>query len=447
VKEGSLDKPIRHPLDWQNSDFYDTAKIDEEFRRASDICHGCRRCFNLCDAFPRLFDLIDQTPEEAIEAVSSEDLAQVADACTLCDMCFMTKCPYVPPHEFDLDFPHLMLRYKAAQLRNHQVPRATQELTKVDRNSAIATKIAPLVNWVTDRQNKPVRAVIQAALGIDARAEVPKFQRETLMMRTARDAIVPNPKGPAQAEKFVIFATCYCNYNNTNIGVAAQRVLAHMGAMVATTYPECCGMPQLEHGDIAAVAAKAERVAIAMNTWLDQGYKVVALVPSCALMIKFEWPLIWPQNSLVQRLAAHTVDISEAVVALHKTYGNAPGLHPLANRAVTVHIACHARAQNMGRKAAEMLRLIPETHVDVIERCSGHGGTWGMSVDHFQLALKVGRPVVRQARRLGNTQMVSECPLAGIHINQGLKMSATSQNIEVVGHPIELLAQAYGLSD
>ena len=113
MSEGSLEAPERHPIPWQDPDFYNEEKLDEELRRQFDVCHGCRRCHNLCDSFPRLFDLIDEAESMELDTVDSKDFKSVVDACTLCDMCFLTKCPYVPPHEFNLDLPHLMLRYRA----------------------------------------------------------------------------------------------------------------------------------------------------------------------------------------------------------------------------------------------------------------------------------------------------------------------------------------------
>ena len=150
MSEGSLKAPIRHPVDWQNPDFFDEEKLDAELRRVFDLCHGCRRCFNLCDSFPRLFDMIDATESGELHDVGSDQFKPVVDACTLCDLCFMTKCPYVPPHDFDLDFPHLMLRYRAIEHRRGKKPLAVRELTKTDRNGKLAALAAPIANWASD---------------------------------------------------------------------------------------------------------------------------------------------------------------------------------------------------------------------------------------------------------------------------------------------------------
>ena len=156
MREGSLEAPTRHPLAWRDESFYDPAEIDKELRRVFDICHGCRRCFNLCDSFPRLFDLVDAAPTEELDSVKSEDFKPVVDACTLCDMCYLTKCPYVPPHEFNLDFPHLMLRYRAMEEKQGKIPFADKQLAETDRNGKLATLVSPLANWATARDNKIV---------------------------------------------------------------------------------------------------------------------------------------------------------------------------------------------------------------------------------------------------------------------------------------------------
>ncbi|MCH2393615.1 heterodisulfide reductase-related iron-sulfur binding cluster [Oceanibaculum sp.] len=445
MKEGSLEAPTRHPLAWTDPDFYDEAKLDEELRRVFDICHGCRRCFNLCDSFPRLFDLIDESESGELDSVSSADFKPVVDACTLCDMCFLTKCPYVPPHEFNLDFPHLMLRYRAVERKKQGTPFVEKQVTETDRNGKLAAPVAGIANWATDLKNGTTRGLMEKAGGIDKRAALPKFHSKTFTRAAKSDVPEVNTAAPAYGRKAALYATCFVNYNNPDTGMAARRVLAKNGVETEVVYPSCCGMPQLEQGDIESVAKKARAVAQEMKPWIDKGYDIVALTPSCALMLKFEWPLIVPDDEDVKRLSAATKDISEYVVDIAKKEGLAEGIQAL-DGGVTVHIACHARAQNIGQKAAEMLRLIPDTKVSVIERCSGHGGSWGIFKENFDIALKVGKPVARQALKEANKYVVSECPLAGLHILQGMeeieKDAAIPSQSE---HPIELVAKAYGL--
>ena len=460
MREGSLQAPTRHNLDWQNPDFYDEAKLDAELRRVFDICHGCRRCFNLCDSFPQLFDLIDAAPSGELHDVKSADFKPVVDACTLCDMCFMTKCPYVPPHSFDLDFPHLMLRYRAVQAKKGEVTFADQQLTQTDRNGELAKFVAPIANWATSTENKFTRGVLETVAGVHHEAALPEYASKTFVARSANMSPEVNLDAPAFGKrKAAIYATCTVNYNDPDMGMITRAVLAKNGVASEVVYPGCCGMPQLEQGNLAQVAENARKVATAMSNYIDQGYDVVALVPSCALMMKLEWPLIVPKDDpaypLVQKLAQATFDLTEYVVDIAKRHGLAAGLKPLAGP-VALHLACHARAQNMGAKATEMLKLLPESeNITVIERCSGHGGSWGVKKEYFDVALKVGKPVARKAAEILRTAeekaqpsfIASECPLAATHIAQGVERlgdAAPKQKARTL-NPIEIFAMSYGI--
>jgi len=444
MKEGSTEAPTRHPIAWRDPEFTDAAKLDAELRRVFDICHGCRRCFNLCDSFPRLFDLVDASPTEELDGVKSEDFKSVVDACTLCDMCFMTKCPYVPPHEFDLDFPHLMLRYRAAQNERGEIGFVHRQLGKTDRNGKLARLAAPLVNWASDEKNGLTRPIMEGVAGIHREAALPKYQSRALT-QIAREAPEVNRAGPAFGRKAVLYATCFAEYNTPEIGLATRAVLARNGVETEVVHPGCCGMPLLEQGAMAEVARSAAQVSAALKPWIEKGYDVIALVPSCALMLKFEWPLIEPDSADVKLLAESTYDVAEYVVVIAKKHGLAEGLQPLAG-GVAIHLACHARAQNMGPKGAEMLRLIPQTPVEVIERCSGHGGAWGVLKENFETALKVGKPVARTGRKSATTYLASECPLAAEHVRQGMeRVEGDKPPPETIRHPILLFAKAYGL--
>ena len=445
MREGSLEAPTRHVITWEDPDFSDRTKTEAEMHRIFDICHTCRRCFNLCDAFPRLFDLIDSSESGELDTVAVGDYQKVADACTLCDMCFMTKCPYVPPHEFNVDFPHVMLRYRAVELGERRIPWQQLELVKTDRNGRLAGAVAPLVNWASDRKNQLTRPPLNKVAGIDRNAALPKYHGRTFMMRSKNSAPPVDRAAPAYGRKAVLYATCFVNYNNPGIGEATRAVLARNGVETEVLYPRCCGMPQLEQGDLAAVAGSATKVAAALGPWIDKEYDIIALVPSCALMLKFEWPLIVPNDPAVGKLAKSTFDVSEYIVDIARKEGLAPGLSRL-DGGVTVQLACHARAQNMGQKAAEMLRLLPDADVAVIERCSGHGGSWGVIEGNFETALKVGRPVARQALKNAKPYLSSECPLAGMHIVQGMEILAGDELVpRSPVHPIELVARAYGI--
>ncbi|MGE0419296.1 MAG: heterodisulfide reductase-related iron-sulfur binding cluster [Acetobacteraceae bacterium] len=445
MREGSLEAPTRHPIPWQDDSFYDPAEIEKELHRVFDICHGCRRCFNLCDSFPILFDLVDESPTMELDGVDPKDFKKVVDKCTLCDMCFLTKCPYVPPHEFDLDFPHLMLRVRAMEAKQGQVSFADKQLADTDRNGKLAGIVAPLANWATSRGNTTVGPMVRSAAGLHPDAELPKYASQSLVNLSAATPSL-NRDAPAFGRKAVIYATCFGNYNTPEVGMDTRAVLARNGVESVVVHPSCCGMPLLEQGRIADVARNATKVANEMKPWIDQGYDIIALVPSCALMLKFEWPLILPDDPAIKALSEATFDLSEYIVDIARKEGLAPGMEKI-DGTMTVHMACHARAQNMGQKAAEMLRLLPEASVKVIERCSGHGGSWGFKKEHFETAMKVGRPVARQAAQNGAGFVMSECPLAGVHIMQGIdRVGGDGPKPQLVIHPIQLLARAYGVA-
>ncbi len=443
MAEGGLGAPMRHPIAWEDPDFYDAAKIEAELERVFDICHGCRRCFNLCDSFPRLFDMIDESPTGELDGVPKEKFADVVEACTLCDMCFMTKCPYVPPHQFNVDFPHLMLRHRAAQEKAGKGKWIDKALAETDRNGTMARLAAPLINWAGEVGNGFTRPIMEAVIGIDRNAALPKFHTKTFEARAHAQPLPPDETAPAFGRKALLYATCFVNYNNPRIGEAARAVLAKNGVATEVAYPECCGMPQMEQGEVSRVADKAKRVAAALLPYVDQGYTIVALIPSCALMVKFEWPLLHPGDKDIDRLAKATMDLSEYVVDIAKKEGLVQGMSAVPG-GVSLHLACHARAQNMGAKAAELLRLLPSADVDVIERCSGHGGSWGVKKDNFAVAMKVGRPPSRQAAQADKAVLSSECPLAALHLQQGVAALEDGKMPETL-HPIELMARAYGL--
>ncbi|WP_027838300.1 heterodisulfide reductase-related iron-sulfur binding cluster [Pyruvatibacter mobilis] len=451
MAEGSLEAPIRHPLDWHSDDFYDEAKLDEELRRVFDICHGCRRCFNLCDSFPRLFDMIDESDTGELDSVSSDQFPPVEEACTLCDMCFMTKCPYVPPHEFNLDFPHLMLRYRMVRKKNGHSDFTAGQLAEMDRNGKMIRPVAGLANWASRKDNKVTRPVMEKVAGIDATAELPTFAGKTLMMRAKQaekqGTLAPAADGKATGRKAALFATCNGNYNNPQMGEAALKVLARQGVTAKPVYPGCCGMPFLEQADLERVAEQARKVSKDLRPLVDEGWDIVTLIASCGLMMKFEWPLILPDDENVQALSKAVKDIDEYIVDIAKNEGLADGMKPLSGD-VAVHLACHARAQNMGAKAVELLRLIPEAKVTPVERCAGHGGTFGVLKSTHDVAMKVGKTAARNISKAKPEHVVSECPLALKHLMQEIEelgLVEEGKQPPASAHPIELIAQAYGL--
>jgi glycerol-3-phosphate dehydrogenase subunit C len=441
-KEGSIGAPIRHPVNFNEPSFLDPKKLDDEMRRVFDVCHGCRRCFNLCDSFPKLFDFIDNSKEEDVKSVNSNNFGPIVDSCTLCDMCFMTKCPYVPPHEFNIDFPHLMLRYRMYQKKENKISKIPTQLAQIDRNAKFGIMFNKLINWSSNVKNKFIRLLLQLLIGIDKRVILPKYNNETFEKYSQRNIDEVNISAPAYGRKAVIYSTCFVNFNKKNTGVAALKVLKKNGVNVQHSYAGCCGMPYLEQGDPKKVVEQAQKISKNLLEWIDKGYEIITLTASCGLMLKFEWPLLLPNNENIKKLSRHTKDIDEYIIDIHKKEGLAEGILEI-DGGVTVHNACHARAQNMGNKARDMIKLIPNVKVDLVERCAGHGGTFGVMKKTHDIARKVGKIAGKTIAKKNNKYMASDCPLAGKHLKQ-LEQDTNIANDEAI-HPIEILAKAYRL--
>tara|TARA_B100001741_G_scaffold7306_1_gene5943 strand:- start:604 stop:1764 length:1161 start_codon:yes stop_codon:yes gene_type:complete len=386
--------------------------------------------------------MIDESKNEDVESLSSDQFAPVVDACTLCDMCFMTKCPYVPPHDFNLDFPHLMLRYRTAQKKQKKLPFVPRQLAEIDRNAKVGVMFSRFVNWLTNIKNKFIRKILEKITGIDNRVQLPKYNLETFsnFFKKNKNKIIFETKN--NDRKVVIYSTCFVNFNKKDTGVAALKVLKKNGIEVQEAYPGCCGMPFLEQADLPKVVEQAKKVSKDLINWIDKGYKVVTLTASCGLMLKFEWPLLLPEDENIKKLSTNVLDIDEYVVDIANNEGLVDGLQEI-DGGVTVHHACHARAQNMGNKARDMLKLIPNIKIDVVERCAGHGGTFGVMKETHDLAIKVGRPAARQIKTKNNKYMASDCPLAGKHLKQ-LEVDTNISSDEAL-HPIELVAKSYRL--
>ena len=439
AREGSLDAPIRHTLDWKDPDFYDEGKLFAEMERVFDICHGCRRCVSLCQSFPILFDLVDESDTMEVDGVAKQDYWKVVDQCYLCDLCFLTKCPYVPPHEWDLDFPHLMLQAKAVKFKKQGASFRDKTLTDTDRVGSLAgiPVVSGLVNALN--QNSTFRGILEDGLGVHKDAKLPAYHSQTLRQRVKRDSgDGAEPAGPTTG-KVALFATCYGNRNDPKSGEDLVAVYRHNGIPVTTAEQEkCCGMPKLELGDLEAVARSKEVNIPALAKLVDQGWDIVAPVPSCVLMFKQELPLMFPDDPQVAKVRDAIYDPFEYLMIRHK-YGklNTDFKAPLGS--VSYHAACHQRVQRIGPKTRETLELVPGTEIDVIERCSGHDGTYAVKKETHELSMKIARPVIKKVKDKAPDHYSSDCAMAGHQIANGLDDGSEPE------HPITLLRIAYGI--
>lgn len=442
VTEGGLGAPVRHPIDWQSPDFNDEGKLMSEMERVFDLCHGCRRCVSLCDSFPTLFDLVDESDTMEVDGVAKQDYWKVVDQCYLCDLCYMTKCPYVPPHEWNIDFPHLMLRAKAVRFAKEGASTRDKLLTSTDfvGNTAGIPGISIVVNAAN--RSAPLRKTLEKVGGIHHKASIPRYESKPLRKRVSKlatlDAAQAKPTARTKG-KVALFATCYGNRNDPGVGEDLISVLQHNGVPVTIAEKErCCGMPKLELGDLASVQKAKEENIPQLAKCVDDGWDLVALVPSCVLMFRQELPLLFPDDHDVRKVADAFFDPFEYLMLRHSDgLLNTEFVQSLGS--VVYHASCHQRVQNFGPKTRDLLKLIPDTEVTMIERCSGHDGTYGVKAETFDKAMKIGRPVINAIKKNNPDHYGSDCPIAGNHLANGVGDGSSPE------HPISLMRKAYGL--
>ncbi len=447
AKEGNLQAPTRHPIDWKGADYYNEESTFKELERIFDICHGCRRCVSLCGSFPTLFDLVDESPTMEVDGIKKQDYWKVVDQCYMCDLCYMTKCPYTPPHEWNVDFPHTMLRAKAIKFQKGEVKTSEKLLASTDVHGQLAG--IPIVVQVVNAVNttKVARKAMEAVLDVDQNAWLPalatrKFRSSAPEAKAT--AVVDGVKTPG---KVAIYSTCYINYNEPGIGHDLLKILDHNDIPYVLVEKEsCCGMPKLELGDLESVNTAKEANIPVLAKYAKDGFAILAAVPSCSLMFKQEIPLMYPDEADVQLVKEAMWDPFEYLMARKRD-----GLLkvefsvPLGN--VSYQIPCHGRVQNIGKKTEEMLKMIPETTINTIERCSGHAGTFGVKKATHDVAMKIGKPVFKAMATMKDGSkpdfISSDCPLGGHHIAQGFEVNGLGA--PELNHPLTLVRKAYGL--
>lgn len=440
VREGNLEPPTRRPIEWKNPDYYHEGALLAELERVFDICHGCRRCLSLCNAFPTLFALVDDSATGEVDGIAKNQYWAVVDQCYLCDVCFMTQCPYVPPHPWNLDFPHLMLRAKAVKFNKGQVLFRDKLLASTD---ALGKRLAlPVVAQTVNAasKNQFLRGVLDLVLKIHRDRQLPDYAPRPFRASAQTQNQFPVRAGQRTPGKVAVFSTCYINYHEPGIGHDLLKVLAHNEIPTILVEPEaCCGMPKLELGDLAAVNRLKEANIPVLAQLARAGWAILTAVPSCTLMFKQELPLLYPDDADVHAVAKALFDPCEYLALRHKD-----GLlktdfkQPLGT--VSYHIPCHLRVQNLGQKTRELLQLVPNTTVHPVARCAGHDGVWGVKSEYFALSMKIGKPVFKQMASVNPDYISSDCAIAGRQISQGMGERRAQKQ-----HPISLLRIAYGL--
>ncbi len=415
--------------------YWDKTALREEINRTFEICNSCRLCFKYCDSFPKLFNYLDKGNISVTE-LTDEQIQDVDDSCFQCKICYF-KCPYTKTdgHEFNLDFPRLILRYRAQKTKEKGLSFSDKLLSNPDLSGKIGSFTAPLSNWAN--KNPLNRLLMEKTMGIHHKKELPQFCSQTFQTWFKKNAYKFFVPVEEAVDKVVLFHTCFGNYNNTDIAKDAAFVLYKNKIHIEVPPMNCCGMPALEKGDINFAKTEALQNFKTLIPFIKDDYKVVILNPTCSLTMKDEYPLLLEKdfdNELLAKFKSSVFDLNEYLFLLksedkfNREFQSSPGK-------VTYHVACHLRAQNIGYRSRDMMRLIPGTSFVLVEECSGHDGTWSMKKEHFDASLKIGSKAFDRIVQSEHDIVASDCPLAAIQLKQGTG--------ETVLHPVQVLAKAY----
>ena len=407
----------------------DAAAFQTESDRVYDICAGCRRCFNLCPSFDVLFRGIDDKDGE-VKQIEQPVLNQVVDLCYYCKLCF-NHCPYCPPHDYNLDFPRLMLWGKNLRAKEQRPRLRDRLLVNVDLIGRLGGWVAPLANWSI--KQRWFRKLLELVMGIHHKRHFPQFHRQAFSSWFKRSASA-RPQSP-QKEKVALFYTCYVNRHDPEIGKATVQVLEKNGIEVICPEQECCGMPYFDTGDLDTVRQKAERNLQAFKTYVEAGYKIVSPMPTCSLMLKKEYADLM-DTDLSRKVAASTFDLCEYLMKLEgqgklsKDFVANPGK-------IAYQVPCHLRDQNIGFKSRDLMKLIPGVTIEVIEKCSGHDGSFGLKQEYYDLSNKVGQKAFSAITDAEPDVVASDCPLSGLSLTEASGKRSL--------HPIQIIKNAYGI--
>jgi Fe-S oxidoreductase len=416
-------------FDPSDPEFFDTRAVEKELARVTEICDSCRRCYNLCPSFDVMLERVD-AHEGEVAKVSSGDYRRIVDLCWQCKLCY-NHCPYTPPHRWDLDFPRLMLRAKAARAKQEGVTRRDRWLGNVDALGALGSATAPLSNWAN--RLAPARALLEAVVGVHRERNLPRFHHKTF-----RRWFEQRGGGRREGRRVAFFYTCSVNYNEPQVGRDAVSVLERNGCALSCPEQVCCGMPYLDGGDIAAATANARKNLAALLPLVEQGAEVVVPQPTCSYVLKKEYPMLVP-GPATEKLAAATRDLFEYLAGRQREgtlVADFPGRGP---GRVAYQMPCHLRAQNMGFKTRDVLQLIPGADVSVVERCTAMDGTWAMKKEYYPLSLEYARKAAEEMQAARPDNWTTDCSMSALQIE-----AVSGQK---PAHPIALLREAYGLPE
>ena len=417
--------------------YFDEWDLRGELTRVYDLCHGCRLCVSLCPSFPTLFDLID-AKDGAVEELTPAEQDQVVDECYQCKLCYV-KCPYTPPHEWELDFPRLMLRAEAVGTRQHSTVKdklTTQMLGRTDLLGKLATTTPRLANATVGKPGSTIRKTMEKVVGVAAERVLPPYAktRFSTWFRKRR----PSLGRPPQA-KVTVFPTCLVEYSNPAVGQDLVKVYERNG--VSCGLPDkigCCGAPWLHSGDFDHFTKEAARNVEVLAAAVRAGNDIVVPQPTCGYVLKRDYPEYLGTDD-AKLVGAHTYDASEYLWRLHKGDGTEldTKFEGEVPETTAYHVPCHLQAQNIGLRSRDLLKLTG-TKVKLVQKCSGIDGMWGFRADNYELSRKVIKPLVAGIEAADADVVVGDCHLANGAINQ--------ETGRVPQHPLQQLARAYGIA-
>ncbi len=413
--------------------YWDAAAIGKEIARVFDICHGCRMCFKFCDSFPTLFDLADQKHDGDARALAPAETKRVMDACFQCKLCEV-QCPYTPRdhHAFQLDFPKLVHRYKAARTKERGLPWNARVLADPDLAGRAARASGGLANALS--RVRIHRWFLEKTLGIHRKKDLPPFASQTFERwaeRTGR--VASEPGGEA-----VLFPTCFVQNNEPALGRDTLEVLGQNGIDVRCARGlACCGMPAWERGDLATLRARARTNLDVLEPFVERGAKVVAINPTCSMMMRREWPTLLEgkDRERASRLAKAVVDPSELLWSIRDEPRFCTEVKSRPGGKIACHAPCHLRAQSIGFRARDLFRKLFGAQVSLVAECCGHDGTYAMTVEGFEPSAKIGAKAFEEMRGSGADLCTTDCPLAAMQFRQHAGLDPL--------HPMTVLARAY----
>lgn len=417
--------------------YWDKQALQKELDRAFDLCNGCRMCFKFCQSFPILFDGVDEAGD--VRRLQPPTVEAVIDHCFQCKLCY-TQCPYTEAegHEFKLDFPRLILRANAIRRKERGTPARERILANPDRLGKVGT-LLPMVANAANR-NHAHRVLMEKALGIHRDKLLPDFAAETFpdWVKRELDGATVTPDG---AHKVFLYGTCFVNWNKPAVGQAAFRVLRHNDCKVAAPGHRCCGMPAIDNGDMDAARAAARDNVEALLPYVDDGYTIAVINPTCSLMLRHEYPDLLDDPAqpdlaaAATRVANATRDLGEYLFGLRQQGQFKEDFQSTPGGEVAYHAPCHLRMQNVGFRGRDLMRRIPAVKPKLVAECCGHDGTWAMKTEFFALSLKNGEKAFSGMTDIGADVWATECPLAAMQFKQATGREPL--------HPVEVLDRAY----